>query len=65
MLRRKEKISRWLEERGMMFIGDFEKSVSWSHEGVKGCRRFLERVWKLQSFLVDGDEPVSIRKSEI
>ncbi|WP_281282694.1 leucine--tRNA ligase [Thermosediminibacter litoriperuensis] len=39
-----------------MFIGDFEKSVPWSQEGVKGCRRFLERVWKLQSLLVDGDE---------
>jgi leucyl-tRNA synthetase len=39
-----------------MFIGDFEKSVSWSNNGVKGCRRFLDRVWKLQDILVDGDE---------
>lgn len=38
-----------------MFIGDFEKSVPWSENGVKGCRRFLERVWKLQDILVDGD----------
>ena len=30
-----------------MFIGDFEKSVPWSDNGVKGCRRFLERVWNL------------------
>ncbi len=30
-----------------MFIGDFEKAVPWSQNGVKGCRRFLERVWKL------------------
>ncbi len=29
-----------------MFIGDFEKSAPWSEEGVKGCRRFLERVYK-------------------
>ncbi|MDO5707437.1 MAG: leucine--tRNA ligase [Andreesenia angusta] len=39
-----------------MFIGDFEKSVSWSENGVKGCRRFLERVWKLQDILVEGNE---------
>ncbi len=39
-----------------MFIGDFEKSVPWSQNGVKGCRRFLERVWRLQEILVDGDE---------
>lgn len=39
-----------------MFIGAFELSAAWSNEGVKGCRRFLERVWKLQDMLVDGDE---------
>jgi len=39
-----------------MFIGDFEKSVPWSYNGIKGCRRFLERVWKLQHMLVDGDQ---------
>ena len=38
-----------------MFIGDFEKSVPWSENGVKGCRRFLERVWKLQDILVGGE----------
>ena len=38
-----------------MFIGAFDLSASWSQEGVKGCRRFLERVWKLQDSLVDGD----------
>ena len=37
-----------------MFIGDFEKSAPWSDNGVKGCRRFLERVWKLQEAVVDG-----------
>lgn len=35
-----------------MFIGDFEKSAPWSENGVKGCRRYLERVWKLQEILV-------------
>lgn len=34
-----------------MFIGDFEKAVPWSENGVKGCRRFLERVWKLQDMM--------------
>lgn len=38
-----------------MFIGDFEKSVPWSTNGLKGCRRFLERVWGLQEILSDGD----------
>jgi leucyl-tRNA synthetase len=38
-----------------MFIGAFDLSASWSTEGVKGCRRFLERVWKLQDMLIDGD----------
>ena len=36
-----------------MFIGAFELSASWSMEGVKGCRRFLERIWKLQDIVVD------------
>ncbi len=39
-----------------MFIGAFDQAASWSEDGVKGCRRFLERVWKLQEILVDGDE---------
>lgn len=38
-----------------MFIGAFDLSASWSQEGVKGCRRFLERVWKLQDMLTGGD----------
>ncbi len=38
-----------------MFIGAFDLSASWSEDGVKGCRRFLDRVWKLQTILVDGD----------
>jgi len=37
-----------------MFIGDFEKSVPWSMNGVKGCRRFIERVYKLTDILVEG-----------
>jgi leucyl-tRNA synthetase len=36
-----------------MFIGAFDLSASWSEDGVKGCRRFLERVWKLQDILTE------------
>ena len=36
-----------------MFIGAFDLSASWSEDGVKGCRRFLERVWKLQDIMTD------------
>lgn len=38
-----------------MFIGAFDLSAIWSEDGVKGCRRFLERVWKLQELLTEGD----------
>ncbi len=51
-----------------MFVGDFEKSAEWSDNGVKGCRRFLERVWKIQDKVVEGkdyskDLEVSINKT--
>ncbi len=39
-----------------MFIGDFEKSAPWSSNSIKGCRRFLERVWSLQDNVVKSDE---------
>ncbi|MBQ8296672.1 MAG: leucine--tRNA ligase [Ruminococcus sp.] len=39
-----------------MFIGDFEKTAPWSPSSIKGCKRFLDRVWALQEVLVDGDE---------
>ena len=38
-----------------MFIGAFDLSASWSEDGVKGCRRFLERVWKLQEIVTDAE----------
>ncbi len=38
-----------------MFIGDFEKAAPWSSSSIRGCRRFLERVWFLQDKLVDGE----------
>ena len=39
-----------------MFIGAFDQAANWSMEGVQGCRRFLDRVWKLQDIVKDGDE---------
>lgn len=36
-----------------MFIGAFDLSAAWSQEGVKGCRRFMDRVWKLKDMMKD------------
>ena len=38
-----------------MFIGDFEKTAPWSQSGIKGCRRFAERIWNLQEIVCEGD----------
>ena len=39
----------------MLFMGAFDQAIPWSQNGVKGCQRFLERVWKLQDMTVSGD----------
>lgn len=39
-----------------MFVGDFEKTAPWSTSSIKGCKRFLDRVWALQDVITDGDE---------
>ncbi|MDR2531794.1 MAG: leucine--tRNA ligase [Oscillospiraceae bacterium] len=39
-----------------MFIGDFEKTATWNTAGVKGCKRFLDRMWGLADILTDGGE---------
>ena len=39
-----------------MFIGDFEKAAPWNSASIKGCKRFLDRVWNLQEIAVDGDD---------
>ncbi len=39
----------------IMFIGDFEKAAAWSDNAVKGCKRFLDRIWNLSEQLKDGD----------
>ena len=38
-----------------MFIGDFEKAAPWSPSSIRGCRRFIERFYNLQTILTDGD----------
>ena len=38
-----------------MFIGDFEKAAPWKSDSIKGCKRFLEKVWALGDNVVDGD----------
>ncbi len=39
-----------------MFVGDFEKAAPWQENGIKGCKRFLDRVWAMQDKVVPGDE---------
>ncbi|MBQ4538162.1 MAG: leucine--tRNA ligase [Oscillospiraceae bacterium] len=39
-----------------MFMGDFEKAAPWKSSSIKGCTRFLERVWAMQDKLVDSDK---------
>lgn len=40
----------------VLFMGDYEKAAPWSESSIKGCRRFLDRVWNLSDILVDGSE---------
>ncbi|MBR3046317.1 MAG: leucine--tRNA ligase [Oscillospiraceae bacterium] len=39
----------------VLFMGDYEKAAPWSEDSVKGCKRFLDRIWALQDIVVDGD----------
>ena len=39
-----------------MFMGAFDQAIPWSTEGARGCRRFLDRVWRLMEMLVDSDK---------
>ncbi len=43
----------------IMFIGDFEKSAPWSDSAVKGCKRFLDRVWNLAENRIGGEDAIS------
>ena len=40
----------------VLFMGDYEKAAPWSESSVKGCKRFIDRVWGLQDILVSGDD---------
>ena len=39
-----------------MFMGAFDQAIPWSTNGAKGCKKFLDRVWRLQEMMVDGEE---------
>ena len=40
----------------VLFMGDYEQAAPWSENSMKGCKRFLDRVWALQDKITDGDE---------
>ena len=40
----------------VLFMGDYEKAAPWSESSVKGCKRFIDRVWNLLDIMVDGEE---------
>ena len=40
----------------VLFMGDYEKAAPWSEDSVKGCKRFIDRVWNLQTILTDDEE---------
>ena len=48
----------------IMFIGDFEKTATWSDDAVKGCKRFLDKVWNLGEAVTDNETEIS-KKNEI
>ena len=39
-----------------MFMGAFDQAIPWSTNGAKGCKKFLDRVWRLQEMMVEGEE---------
>ena len=43
----------------IMFLGDFEKAAPWNPSAVKGCKRFLDRIWALAEKRIEGDEGYS------
>ncbi len=40
----------------VLFMGDYEQAAPWSENSVKGCKRFVDRIWNLQEIVTDGDE---------
>ena len=49
----------------IMFIGDFEKTATWSDEAVKGCKRFLDKVWNLAETVTDQETEISKKNETI
>lgn len=49
----------------IMFIGDFEKSVPWNATAVKGCKRFLDRIWNLAETPLQGDAYSKANEGEV
>ena len=39
----------------VLFMGDYEQAAPWNESSMKGCKRFLDRVWELHNMLIDGD----------
>ena len=48
-----------------MFMGAFDQAIPWSTEGARGCRRFIERVWRLQDMLTADEGSVASSKLDI
>ncbi|MGN0618378.1 MAG: leucine--tRNA ligase [Ruminiclostridium sp.] len=40
----------------VLFMGDYEQAAPWSESSLKGCKRFLDRIWALQDILTDSEE---------
>jgi len=40
----------------VLFMGDYEQAAPWSENSMKGCKRFIDRIWNLQDILIDGDD---------
>ncbi|MCM1335015.1 MAG: leucine--tRNA ligase [Bacteroides sp.] len=49
----------------VLFMGDYEQAAPWSETSVKGCKRFLDRVWNLKEKVADGDEYSDALRSQI
>ena len=40
----------------VLFMGDYEQAAPWSENSMKGCKRFIDRIWNLQEIVTEGDE---------
>lgn len=49
----------------VLFMGDYEKAAPWSDNSVKGCKRFIDRIWALQEKVVDGGNYSDVLRSKM